>query len=189
MPRIKGFNKYKIDGDTTIIYFENRMGKIIMEGYIDTEDLMQLIKQNFCWSAGWDEHVQDYYAKATEYYYDKNGKRKGKSHRLHREVTNASKDEYVDHIEHKLHSTLDNRKSNLRITDNVQNNQNKNGKHKNNKSGFRNVSKRDKWWVVQLQIKGKNTVLEKFPLDKLEEAGEYAEKMREKYYGEYKGIS
>jgi hypothetical protein len=184
----RGFNKYKIIGDTTIIYFTDRYDEIIMEGYIDTEDLLRLIKQNLCWSAGWAEDIDDYYAKASEHYYNENGERKIKMHYLHRDVMNAPKGKYVDHIEHKLHSSLDNRKINLRITDNKQNNRNKNGKHKNNKSGYRNVCQINNKLVVQLQIEGKNTVLKRFPLDQLEEAGAYAELMREKYYGEYKGI-
>ena len=32
-----------------------------------------------------------------------------------------------------------------------------------------------------------NVKLKDFPYDKLDEAGEYAEKMRQKYYGEYAG--
>lgn len=44
-------------------------------------------------------------------------------------------------------------------------------------------------WIVQLQINGKNSVLGKFPLDKIEEAGKFAEEMRKKYYGEFAGKS
>jgi hypothetical protein len=40
---------------------------------------------------------------------------------------------------------------------------------------------------VQLQINGKNTILGKFPYEQLEEAGAFAEQMRQKYYGEYAG--
>ena len=158
----KGFNDYKIDGDTTTIYFTNRLDEIIMEGYIDTEDLPRLIKQNLHWCAGWNEAIQDYYAFATEYRNDENGVRKQICHSLNRD---------------------------LRVTDCEHNSKHKNGKNKNNKSGFRNVSKRNKWWVVQLQIEGKNTVLKKFPLGQLEEAGVYAEEMRQLYYGEFAGTS
>ena len=53
-------------------------------------------------------------------------------------------------------------------------------------NGYRNVCwiKRENMWVVQLQIDGKNKRLAKFPKDKLEEAGKFAEEMRKKYYGE-----
>jgi len=42
---------------------------------------------------------------------------------------------------------------------------------------------------VQIQIEGVNTTLKRFKKDQLEEAGEYAEKMRVKYYGEFAGKS
>jgi hypothetical protein len=141
---------------------------------------------NLCWHLRFDLKTQSYYAMASERYTDKNGKRKGRSKYLHIEIMNAdfSKGEYVDHI---FHNRLDNRKKNLRVIQNDQNSTNRKGKNKNNKSGYRNVSKRGKWWVVQLQIEGKNTVLKKFPLDQLKEAGEFAEKMRRKYYREFAG--
>jgi len=187
--KTKGFNDYKVNGEITTIYFTNRLDEIIMEGYIDTEDLPRLIKQNFHWCAGWNECIQDYYAFATEYRDDENGIRKQICHSLNRDIMNAPTGTHVDHIKPENHGTLNNRKSNLRITDCEHNSKHKNGKNKNNKSGFRNVSKRDKWWVVQLQIEGKNTVLKKFPLDQLKDAGAYAEKMRQLYYGEFAGIS
>jgi len=186
----KGFNKYKIDGDTTIIYFENRMGEVIMEGYIDTEDLHKIIKQNISYSAAWDKDIEDYYAKGTEYYWDKNGERKGKIHYLHRDIMDAKKGEYVDHIEHKPHSSLDNRKGNLRITDNVQNNENKNGKYSNNTTGYRNViydSDSGKYFI-SLCINYKRFRVSKLYTD-VHEAGRDAEKYRQIYYGEYAGIS
>jgi len=189
LKRTKGFNQYKIDGDTTIIYFTNKLNEIVHEGYIDTEDLDKLIKQNLCWSAGMNNTILDYYAFATEYQRDENGKRKGITHFLHRDIMNAQKREYVDHIIHKPQSSLDNRKSNLRVTDNEHNSKNKNGKNKNNKSGYRNVSWNGNGWTVQLQVNGVNTVLKRFKKIQLEEAGVYAEEMRQKIYGEFAGIT
>jgi len=90
-------------------------------------------------------------------------------------------------VDHKNHNTLDDRKENLRVTIVDKNSKHRKSKNSNNKSGYRNVSKRDKWWIVQLQIEGENTILKKFPLDQLDEAGAYAELMRQKYYGEYAG--
>jgi hypothetical protein len=43
------------------------------------------------------------------------------------------------------------------------------------------------WWVVQLQIEGKNERLGKFK--DVHEAGKFAEEMRQKYYGEFAGKS
>lgn len=34
---------------------------------------------------------------------------------------------------------------------------------------------------------GKNTILGRFPLDKLDKAAQFAEEMRQKYYGKYAG--
>jgi len=189
--KFKGFNDYKVDGDTTTIYFTNKMDEIIMEGYIDTEDLPKLIEQNWCWSAGWDDCIQDYYAKASEYYLDENGKRKVKAHCLHREVTNAPKGAYVDHIEHKHHSSLDNRKINLRVTIPDKNSKNRKGKNKNNVSGFRNVfwSTKEERWIVALQVEGKQTYFGRFKFDDLDKAGVRAEEMRQLHYKEFAGIN
>jgi hypothetical protein len=92
--------------------------------------------------------------------------------------------EFVDHINH---NTLDNGKENLRITSNRYNLKHRKGKNSNNKSGYRNVSWLNSYkkWCVQIQIEGKNTILGKF--DDVDEAGKFAEEMRNKYYGEYAG--
>jgi hypothetical protein len=181
----KGFNEYKIIGDTTIIYFTNRYDEIINEGYIDTEDLQMLIDLDYHWCADLYRGTRDYYAKYIEFYKDQNNETKKKVHCLHREIMHVH-DKYIK-VDHREHNTLDNRKINLRVTNNQKNTRNRKGKNSNNKSGFRNVSKQGKWWVVQLQIEGKNTILKKFPLDQVDEAGVYAELMRQKYYGEFAG--
>lgn len=90
----------------------------------------------------------------------------------------------VDHIDH---DTLNNRKYNLRVVERKNNNKHRKSKNKNNKSGYRNVfwNTRESKWIVQLQINGKNTRLGKF--DNIDEAGRFAEEMRQKYYKEFKG--
>ena len=188
--KIKGFNDYKVDGETTTIYFTNRYDEIIMEGYIDTEDLPRLIEQNWCWSAGWDDCIQDYYAKTSEYYTDENGKRKARVHCLHREVTNADKGTYVDHIEHKPHSSLDNRKINLRVTIPDKNSKNRKGRNKNNKTGYRNVliDKDSGKYKIMLCINYKRFQAGGLYED-VHEAGRDAEMYREKYYKEFAGIN
>lgn len=134
----------------------------------------------------WCEGTQSYYAKASKYSINNNGKRKCKTIYLHREVLRATKEMDVDHISH---NTLDNRKENLRMTTTSRNGKNRKSKNINNTTGHRNVSKVGKWYYVQLQINGENILLKKFPLNQLEEAGKYAELMREKYYGAFKGES
>ena len=50
------------------------------------------------------------------------------------------------------------------------------------KSDYRNVcwSKSENKWLVQLQINGKGVCLGKFPYEELDQAGNFAEKMRQK---------
>lgn len=66
---------------------------------------------------------------------------------LHRVVTKCRKGEVVDH---KNHNRNDNRKSNLRVTNQIINGQNRAGKNKNNTSGYRGVcfdKRRGKWFA------------------------------------------
>ena len=64
---------------------------------------------------------------------------------------------------------------------------NRKGRNSNNKSGYRNVSWDGYKWIVQLQVNGKNTCLGRFPENELEQAGKFAEEMRQKYYGKFAG--
>lgn len=56
---------------------------------------------------------------------------------LHRYLLDAPRGKYVDHINH---NTLDNRRSNLRIVTNQENNANRNGAYTTSKTGVRGVS-------------------------------------------------
>lgn len=182
----KGFNnEYKIIGDTTEIYITRKKDNKNFTILIDSEDLPRLIKLDYRWYVN-DQPSADWpYVCSTYYVTNKNGKKQGKVLKLHHFILGITNGDIVDH---KNNKTLDNRKNNLRVVPHDKNTKNRKGKNSNNKSGYRNVSKRDnKWWVVQLQIEGKNTVLKKFPLDQLEEAGAYAELMRQEIYGEFAG--
>lgn len=150
------------------------------------EDFKKVESIKYKWYASWTKDVNDYYAKVTKYLGLIDGKPKYNSLLLHRFIVSAKKNDTVDHINH---NTLDNRKSNLRVTNISDNLRHRKGKNSNNKSGYRNVC----WitskgqWCVQLMVKGENTRLGYF--DDVHEAGKFAEEMREKYYGEFKGLS
>lgn len=151
---------------------------------IDTEDLEKIHKYNCAVCLTWKNNINGFYAQMTKYLGISNGKVINESYTLHRFLLDVGKDMMVDHINN---DTLDNRKSNLRATNNDENLKNRSGRNINNKSGYRNVcwNKGYKMWAVQLQIEGRNKVLGLF--DDVNEAGRYAEKMRRYYYGDFSG--
>ena len=99
-------------------------------------------------------------------------------------MNSTDENEWIDHINHK---PRDNRKENLRPISISDNSRNRKTRNRNNKSGYRNVCWDGKRWIVQLQVEGKNKVLGRFKEEELEEAGKFAEQMREKYYGAFAG--
>lgn len=78
---------------------------------------------------------------------------KGKLISMHRYILKSDKGEYTDH---KNRNGLDNRKENLRICSQSQNQYNRK-KQVNNTSGFKGISwhKKSKKWQVNLRIPGK----------------------------------
>lgn len=102
----------------------------------------------------------------------------GKNIYLHRYIMNCPKDKYVDHINH---NTLDNRKQNLRITNNADNL--RNGEIRvNNKTGIKGVyfdNKRNKY-VANIKVNYKGIFLGRF--DTLEEATQVRKEAEIKYW-------
>ena len=179
------FNDYIIERDTAIIKLVRRDGSEY-DCIIDKEDLEKI---NWIrWHVRYAPDGDNYYATACKYLGTFDGKAKYRNIHIHSIIMDVLGKENV-RVDHKNHDGLDNRKENLRITNVVKNGMNRKGKNTNNSSGYRNVSwdkKRNKW-VVQLQVNGKNTILGTFK--DVHEAGRFAEEMREKYYGKYKGVS
>jgi len=174
--------KYEIKKDCTILTFKNKKG-LILSCTIDSEDLDKITSYKYSWHLRWKNNTKSYYVVASEYKgVSENGNGKYKNVYMQRFLLHAPDDMVVDHING---DTLDNRKSNLRLVSNANNLKNRGGKNSNNTSGYRNVTwdKRNIKWVVQLQVDGKNKQLGRF--DDVDEAGEFAAKMREKYYGDY----
>jgi hypothetical protein len=174
---------YVIEKDVTKIIYTNRKQEKITTT-IDTEDLEKILNFHYSLSIQLNKHSKEYYANFTTYTKPENGKRITKILYLHNFIMGNLDGYIVDHINH---NTLDNRKENLRHIAKQSNETNRKSKNSNNKSGHRNVCLVKDKWVVQLQIDGKNTKLKSFPLDQLDEAGKFAEEMRQKYYGDFSG--
>lgn len=181
MSKKKG-NNYIIDEENGIAKIElNRRKEKNLYAIIDLDDLERVISYPYTWFAQYRKELNDYYVRCTNYENIKNGKSSVVF--LHQFIMDANGKD-VDHINNK---PLDNRKSNLRISEHKNNTRNRHGRNSNNKSGYRNVSWIHDKWCVQLHIDGRNVILGKF--DDVHEAGKFAKEMREKYYGEYAGKS
>ena len=171
-------NQFINNNDGTVYIILHRRKDENLKTLIDKDDLERVLTFPYTWYASYKPCIKGYYATAMD-------------HRIHRQVTlhqfiANSHEDVVDHING---DSLDNRKSNLRVVPHEANSMNRKSKNRNNKSGYRNVCKIGNQWIVQIQINGRTTKVGTFPLDKLEEAGKFAEEMREKYYGEYAGAS
>jgi hypothetical protein len=99
------------------------------EAIVDDDDYGVLMEHKWC--AHKQVNGKFYVARSSPR--DSNGKQK--TIRMHRQITNAPKGMYVDHING---NPLDNRKENLRICTNQQNGMNR-GKQNNNTSGYKGV--------------------------------------------------
>lgn len=175
-------NTYKIIEKTTVIYLNNRKGDVF-ETFIDTEDFEKVNKFEGKWCLRFDRNTKTYY---THINAKINNSDKRTTYHMHMFILNCPKGFKIDHINH---NTLDNRKENLRIVTTANNAQNRHGRNKNNKSGYRNVCwlKDYNKWCVQLIVEEKNKRLGFFEKDELLKAAEFAEQMREKYYGQFAG--
>ena len=102
----------------------------------------------------------------------------GKNIYLHRYIMNAKKGDYIDHINH---DTLDNRKDNLRITNNANNLRNGNIRI-NNTTGINGISydKTRKKYVARIKVNYKTIFLGRF--DTLKEATKIRKNAEIKYW-------
>ena len=139
-----------LDGEPEMIEIPLTQGQVAL---IDDENY-KLVSQ-YKWHAHWNKDTKSYYA-AT------NVKKEGGRTLLlmHRLIMNAQKGEQVDHINH---DTIDNRKENLRLCTNSQNQHNK-GKRIDNTSGLKGVSryKPSGKWQARIQLNGKQIHLGRF---------------------------
>jgi len=137
---------------------------------VDDCDFEELSK--FKWYAHFNKDTQSFYAKRNF---------RAKTIYMHREIMNASKGEFVDHV---FHDTLDNRKSKLRVATQSQNQFNKR-KQKNNTSGVIGVSfdrVRSKW-KARVAFNKKEMFLGYFK--SREDAIKARKEAEVKYFGKY----
>ena len=184
--RNKNFQYDFIKGDEiSIIFIINKEGRVF-EVLIDTKNLDRVINFKYLWHADWHDNDEYYITTSTYEGHDDKGKSIHETIYLQRFILDGkiSPKDLVDHINF---NKLDNRESNLRITNSSNNLKNRTHLNKNNKSGYRNVSWILGWYRIQLQINGTNHMFpEKFK--DVEEAASFAEEMRKEYYGEYAGM-
>lgn len=162
--RFKKYNTYDLSGEYGIGYTEN--GE---EFYFDLEDY-DLIK-DYCW--------------CMLHGYIYSHKKEGNDFKwisMHNLVmNNLQEDAIIDHITHK---TNDNRKSQLRYSDNSRNQMNK-GIQRNNTSGVPGVNykKSDGVWVARISVNGKR--IHVGSSKDFEKAVRLRKEAEEKYFGEY----
>ena len=152
--------KFRIDGEMAV--FTTTKG---IEFIVDAEDAERI--KNFSWYISHQGYaISDTPKRATL---------------LHRVIMGAEKGYVVDHINHEI---LDNRKCNLRVVTQVENNMNKRLDRRNT-STVKGVSwfQANQRWSAYITVKRKKVHLGYF--DTLEEAKNERLKAEEKYFGEY----
>lgn len=138
-------NRYEIRGETTAIFIKRRDG-VCVETLIDTSDLHKCIA--LARSISTNKIFEKYYIHCFT-------GTKQKLIKLHRLVMDAPLDLMVDHING---DPTDNRKVNLRFVNNSENQQNRQGAQRNNKSGVRGVCwhVREGKWIAKIRYMNKN---------------------------------
>ena len=182
-PRPRGSkNDYKIMDDYVIIYIYRKNGEIL-EAYIDLEDLDKFLKWKYAWTA--NPNSKNYYYVITNIYPNKRDGISPQTMYLHQYILDCP--ENCD-IDHRNYNGLDNRKSNLRVTQHDKNNSHRKSKNSNNTTGYRNLiyDKRSGTYTIMLCIKNKRFRVGKIYTD-VHEAGRDAEMYRKQYYGEFAG--
>lgn len=164
----------------------NRRHEDNMFTIIDLEDLDKLKTCEYTWHAAYNKNAHGFYVITNIYGKNENGSDLHTTKCLHTYLANPDNIPNIV-VDHKNHDMLDNRRCNLRATENSLNLTNRNGRNRNNKSGYRNVfwnTQAGKWQVV-LRPKGK--LLNFGFYDNVDKAGLVAEKARQDIYGEYAG--
>ena len=151
----------------------------LTRGYIaivDADDFERLIKHK--WHVITPDNKRAYACRGV---WDPEQKKMVGHIYMHREITGAKENDLVDHINH---DTLDNRKENLRLTDDFGNAQNIT-LQSNNTSGCTGVNwdQKTKKWMARITIDCKGKFLGYF--DRKEDAIREREKAELEHYGEF----
>jgi hypothetical protein len=151
--------------ESRLIPLRNKKGEVIAHAIVDAEDYDQLNQRRWSLSNG-------YVCGGI----GASGKRR--SLRMHREIMNPPADMQVDHING---NRLDNRRSNLRICTQAENNQNRHLFHAS--SGLRNVYADGDGYYVRFErlVDGKREQVYVGKFRTVEEAGVAAIEARKKY--------
>lgn len=158
-------NYWIVAEDDSFLYLS---GKLVQ---IDTEDLH--IVSEFHW-----------YLNGLTRWPEVRTKKNGKVYSLSRFILSPEATQIVDHING---NRLDNRKSNLRITDRFGNARNKR-MQKNNKTGYKGVTKTKKGKYIaqiELSIEGKRKGINLGYFNSKEEAARTYDKAAMEYFGEF----
>ncbi|EGK12982.1 pathogenesis-related transcriptional factor and ERF protein [Desmospora sp. 8437] len=167
-------NDYEIRGNVTAIFLNKKDGSIL-EALISTEDLAKVQEFPNTWYAGVTR--ADYTAYVVGWI-QRSDRSRIHSY-LHRWILDTPEGLVVDHINH---DGLDNRRENLRIATKGDNQHNRKGAQRNNKSsGIRGVSwhKKTQKWQAQIKLNGKKIYLGLYK--DLNDAKHAAEEGRAKY--------
>ena len=156
-------NEFIIHSDYAEIIIFDKKGNEKIRALIDIEDIDRINKHKWCESNGYIVCAK-------------------LNVRLHRFILNCSSDMFIDHING---NRLDNRKQNLRICTQTENNRNTKTPL-NNTSGIKGVywDKKLNKWRVKICVNRKQIHLGLY--DTLEKAKEVRQKAEKKYFGEFR---
>lgn len=167
-------NKVRYEGDTAYLLLTTKTRESVAETAIDAADVELAQSLGVRWTAAWVESTKSYRV---------SGDPKSGRVYLHRLLLDAPPDMHVDH---RNGDTLYNRRSNLRLCTQAENNQNlrgvRNGPIRKSQSGVRSVywDKRRNKWTVQLTVNYRRVYVGAF--DGLADAEQAAIAARRKYF-------
>lgn len=167
-------NKVRYEGDTAYLLLTTKTREPVAETAIDAADVELAQSLGVRWTAQWVESTKSYRVGADP--------KSGRVY-LHRLLLGAPPEMHVDHLNG---DTLHNRRSNLRLCTQAENNQNlhgvRNGAIRKSQSGVRGVwrDNRRGTWCVQITVNYRSIWIGSF--DNLADAEQASIAARHKYF-------